>query len=363
MIFLTDEELRETYSAEEFDALRKMRRTLEGLPKNRAHELGREMLRALWPDELERIAKTHWINTKDRGLQLLVPNYAQVRFYEDVIQARRKEGLPIRGIILKARQLGFSTFIQAWQFEQCDSNRHRVAMTISFDDPSTAELFQKAHLIYERQFFPLPKRRFSGKILHFEEPHGSQFHTRTAGNLSAGRSQTIHHLHCSEVPMWSTPDETLTSVCQAVPMTPASSIFIESTAKGAVGVFYDWWQESEKGERDYVPFFAPWKWDPEYSLPFATSVAREKFVRGMKEKDRRYMRRHELSYEQMNWRAWKIRNDLHNSEKLFRQEYPADATEAFLSTGSPVFSAEKLLELQEQAVNPIWVGDLMLVRR
>ena len=110
-------------------------------------DMGRQFLRAMWGDELEYIAKTHWIGTTTPGVKVLFQaNYAQLRFYKDVIQTSRDAKLPIRGIILKARQLGFSTFMQSWQYEQCEREDLRHSMTVSFDEPSTKELFAKAHM-------------------------------------------------------------------------------------------------------------------------------------------------------------------------------------------------------------------------
>ena len=349
------------YSKAEIEFLTKYARHLNTLedPIRRA-TIGRHILRELWPDELEFISKQHWIGTKTPGVKVLLePNFAQARFYKDVIQHSREENLPIRGVILKARQLGFSTFIQSWQYEQCDRADLRSTITVSYDEPSTKDLFAKARMIHQNLWFPRQTTRSSRGSLEFL--NGSEFHTRTAGNTRVGRSQTIHHAHCSEIPMWDDPGEALTSLTGCVPLTANSSMLYESTAKGAVGEFYEAWQAAEAGESHFVPFFAPWFWDPDYRLDFPDNDRRNAFGRTLDVKSRKYMERHSLSLEQMRWRAEKIK-EFHGSVRRFQQEFPAEPMEAFLTTGAPAFDPDRVAELQLNAVDPYWVGDIVLQR-
>lgn len=349
------------YTPDELGKLEQAAAVVNGIPEeDRRREIGRMILRKLWPDEIQYIAKTHWIMTKKAGhKQLLEPNYAQVRFYEDVIQHCRAEAVPIRGIILKARQLGFSTFIQAWQYEQCDRNNLRTSMTVSYDTDSTKEMFQKAKMIHGHSWFPHKAKRDSRGVV--ELVNESTFYTRTAGNTRVGRSQTIHHCHCSEIPMWDDPAEALTSLTACVPVSPDSSLLYESTAKGAVGEFYQAWRDASRGESDMVPFFAPWFWDPEYKLGFPSEDHRRKFGRDLGHKDRRYMERHSLSLEQMRWRQKKIQG-YSGSIRRFRQEFPAEPMEAFLTTGSPAFDPDAVQELASNTTQPYFQGDIVIER-
>ncbi len=349
------------YSKTEVAFLTKYARVLNRIPEpSKRAMLGRHILRELWRDELEFISKQHWIATKTPGLKvLLVPNYAQERFYKDVILHCREEKAPIRAVILKARQLGFSTFIQSWQYEQCDAADLRSTITVSYDESSTRDLFAKARMIHSNLWFPRETKKDSRGSLEFA--NGSEFHTRTAGNTRVGRSQTIHHAHCSEIPMWDDPGEALTSLTGCVPLTANSSMLYESTAKGAVGEFYEAWQAAEAGESHFVPFFAPWYWDVHYILPFPDTDRSRAFGASLPTKCRRYMERHSLSLEQMRWRAEKIK-EFHGSVRRFQQEYPAEAMEAFLTTGAPAFDPDRVAELQANAVGPYWLGDIVLQR-
>jgi len=349
------------YDAREVAALEALRKKLDSIKDEKEQaKFGRGALRWLWPQERLYIEKTHFIRSKVGGAAVQLRfNYAQQRLYE-VMEAKQSEGLPLRIMILKGRQLGFSTFIQSWQYEQCDREQNRSSLTISYDEPSSTELFQKGAFLHRHMWFPWKTERDSSNILEFDKAHGSISTVRTAGNLSAGRGDTYQHLHCSETPMWVDAGETLNSAMQAVPDQARTSVFNESTAKGAVGEFYDEWGKASRGESDFVPFFAPWFWDPNYALPFPSTDLANAFGRSLDPTERRIQEAHDLSLEQLRWRRWTIRNKCQGSEAKFRQEYPCTAKEAFLTTGSPVFSAEAIAALEQNAAFPQWTGNITL---
>lgn len=360
---LTDEELEQHYEKKEVEELVALRKNLALVTNEELREqAGRRALRAMWSDELTYLSKTTWIVNKKSEMVLLKPNYAQIRFYEDVVQRCRRENRMIRGIALKARQLGYSTLIQALQNLWCDEHRHRFAMTVSYDEDSTEELFQKTKLMRDRAWFARKATRERGGVLHYAEPHGSVLYTCTAGNINAGRGRTLHHLHCSELPMWADAEATLQSVHQCVPKLAHTSVFHESTAKGAHGEFYDMWCAAEAGENSYIPFFAPWFWDPEYTFDFGSADRERAFMRTLNHEDQQYQATYKLTPGQMAWRAFKTKDDLKGSRAKFKEEYPACAEEAFLTSGHPVFSPEKIREMQLGVRPPLSVGDIFFVK-
>lgn len=355
------EGIRPAYTPDEIEKLVWIGDTINHLDDAPRQHLGREYLRALWRDEATFIAKTHWIRTKIPGrLARMEFNYAQERLHQ-IIREQQEKNEPVRIIVLKARQLGFSTFIQSWHYEQCDRNENRVALTISYDEASTIEMFNKASMIHDRMWFPRVTRRSSRNLLEFGDDHGSVFHTRTAGNPNAGRGDTYHHLHLSEVPMWDNSSEVLDAVLQAVPSGPDTSVILESTAKGAVGDFYEMWCGAEDGKNGYIPFFAPWFWDPEYSIDFkGNATARRAFARSLSREDKEYMEKHGLTIEKMAWRHHTIRDKLRGSKRRFDQEYPTEPKDAFLTSGTPAFNAAAVADLHHNAAPPLWQGDILL---
>jgi hypothetical protein len=348
------------YEDLEIDVLRDVRRVAETLDDKERWAFIREAQESLWPDELTRFQKTSVILTKEDGPKLLRLNFAQRRFWEDVIVRSRKERRPIRAIVLKARQLGFSTLIQALHYFWCDQHPNRFAMTISYDEPSSKELFQKAHYVDAMHWAAREKGRASANAIAFKPPHNSTFYVGTAGSANTGRGYMIQHLHCSELPMWPNPEEVITAVHQAVPSAPFTSIIWESTAKGAYGLFYDKWSAAVDSDSGFIPFFAPWHWDKQYTHEFASDDHRRLFLRQLSKEDRQYMDAHKLTPEQMKWRAWKIDEGFSGDARQFKQEFPASAGEAFLTSGSPVFNPERVMQLDANATIPLWRGEVVL---
>ena len=78
----------------------------------------------------------------------------------------------------------------------------------------------------------------------------SSYVAATAGGDSVGRGETLTHVHASELAFWpkSTAEEIWNGLAQAVPNTNGTAIFIESTANGVSGIFYDLWRGAVEGK-------------------------------------------------------------------------------------------------------------------
>jgi len=164
----------------------------------------------------------------------------------------------------------------------------------------------------------------------------SSYVVATAGGDSIGRGETLTHVHASELAFWpkTAASENWNGLVQAVPNTKGTAVFVESTANGVSGIFYDLWKGAVEGTNGYVPVFIPWFADPTYREPIP-----DNFERTPDETD--LAQKYDLDNEQLMFRRRKIAQ---NGIDLFRQEYPAEPEEAFLTTGRPVFNPEKLSE-------------------
>lgn len=348
------------YDKPTVERLWKLRLVSERLPRIQANDMVRAYLRTLWDNEPDYIQNTHQITTKKDGVVLLRWNKPQKRWYEAVVEASRAQRRAIRNIITKARQMGFSTVIESWIAEQLDRLGYRNAMVVNFDDANTAELFQKTDFWLSNNYCPRETKRWSGGVIEFSKPHGSTFHTRSAGSFEVGRSLTIHYAHASEIPIWPDPDSTFVALNNAMVIGEDTAIFEEATARGAQGHHYETWSMAEDGQNDYIPFFAPWFWMDEYSMEFASEDHRRRYANTAKPSDVAYRERYGLSWEQMQWRAWMTMNKCNGSARKFQEEYPACANDAFMTTGYSVFDAETVLKLEMESTPPLWVGDAIL---
>ncbi len=284
-------------------------------------------------------------------------NRAQMRLYQEYMR-QRQEGRPVRIIILKARQMGFSTAVEGIFYWHTTNTENINTMLIAHKADASTAIFNKNKFFYDNEIPILqPMRKASNaKELLFENPTviptekrlnpglRSKIIIETAMNKEAGRSLTIHNLHVSELAFWPY-TETMVSLMQAVPNEPGTSVIVESTANGIGGDFYEMWQQAVRGESTFVPLFFPWWQHQAYQMP----VGRD-FVADYEEKELK--RLYGLRDEQLMWRRWCLANNCGGDIDIFHQEYPSSPEEAFIASGRPVFDVGALESALRQAADP-----------
>ena len=274
------------------------------------------------------------IRTKDGDVRPLVLNPAQ-KILQDAIDKQMAEEGKIRIIILKARQQGLSTMVGGYLYFAVSQNKARKAMVITHHADSTRALFDMTKRYFENTPEILkPHSKYSSRRELSFDVLDSAYVVATAGGDAVGRGETLSHVHASELAFWpkSSAEETWNGLTQAVPSSPNTAVFVESTANGVSGVFYNLWKGAVEGINGYTPVFIPWFTDPTYreSVP-------DNFERTPEEEE--LVSRYGLDDEQLCFRRKKIAQ---NGIDLFSQEYPAEPEQAFLTTGRPVFNPEQL---------------------
>ena len=308
------------------------------------------------------IEKNLYIRTKEAKIVPLKLNPAQLRLYE-ALERQRKAKKPMRVIILKARQLGFSTLAEALIFQRTATKKNVNSLIVAHREDSTANLFKMSKLFFERLPEDIrPKHRNSNaRDLVLENPERdpdkkakdpglmSRIRCSTAGGSGIGRSDTLQNVHASEFAFW-TGDKTATwtGILQAVPATADTMVIVESTANG-YDEFHRLWEAAVKGESDFEPLFFPWFENPDYRRKAAPGEIWTPEEQAMAE-------RYGLDKEQLAWRRWCIRNNCAGDERVFQQEYPSCPDEAFLTSGQSVFDNEKVRHRREQAPQPLKRG-------
>lgn len=293
------------------------------------------------------------IRNKQGKIVPLILNEPQEKLY-NAIKEQKAQNKPVRIIILKARQMGFSTLTEAILFKDTVTKFNRRTGIITHLDTATTNLFNMSKLMYENlpQELKPSIKASNAKELVFDNDNGtglkSKIKCMTAGTSGVGRSDTFDNLHLSELAFWQGDvKETLTGLFQAVPNSPNTMIIIESTANG-YETFKDMWDKAVKGENDYVPVFVAWYEMKDYKMPYSGfRLTPEEET--LKEK-------YNLSNEQLEWRRWCIRNNCNGDVDQFKQEYPSNPEEAFLSTGNCIFDKEQIIERLRNVPKPIRKG-------
>ncbi len=291
-------------------------------------------------------------------------NPAQRRLYQE-IERQREQGKPVRIIILKARQVGFSTAVAALFYERSARRSNTNSMIVAHKAEASANIFSKAKLFYETcppEIRPM-KRASNARELLFENPSNKQaerdadpglrsrIRIETAGAKDAGRSATIHNLHLSELAFWPHAGETMLSLMQAVPHDPQTMVIIESTANGVGGEFHRQWLRAVRGESEFAPLFFPWWEHEEYRIEQTGDEQWDAEELALLED-------YDLDAAQLRWRRWCISANCGGDPDRFRQEYPATADEAFLASGRPVFASRALAKAYAAAQEPLLRGEL-----
>jgi len=292
------------------------------------------------------IRKLLRIRPKKGGLRYLQLNRAQ----QEYSRACSK-----RNIVLKARQVGITTYIAARFFLQTITQPGTLTVQVAHSDESAQAIFNIVHRFWEN----LPNKRVRrgalvksrSNIRQIVFPRlDSEYRVETADD-NAGRGMTIHNLHCSEVSRWPRDGgETLASLRAAV--VPDGEIVLESTANGAAGIFYEEWQKAE--EMGYTRHFFPWWFDPSYKEDV------KKGGPAFTDEEKDLVEREGLSEGQIAWRrkCWQMLRG------QATQEYAEDAVSCFLASGECVFDMESIergaaragpaIESQENGRLVIW---------
>jgi hypothetical protein len=246
-----------------------------------------------------------------------------------------------RNIVLKARQMGVTTWISGRYFLQTIGNRGTLTVQVAHTREAAEAIFSVAQRMWENLPASLregPLRRSRANVGQMVFPElDSEFRVTSAADDNAGRGLTIQNLHLSEVGRWpGDAGATLAGLLAA--LAPHGEMTIESTPNGAHGAFYDEWMRAD--ESGLVKHFFPWWLEPAYvAEPVASPTTEERSL----------MERHGLTAEQIGFRR--------GLERSFRglraQEFAEDALSCFRASGECCFEIDAVERRLAEAPEPI----------
>jgi len=280
------------------------------------------------------------IRNKHRNLVCLRLNRAQQEYSCNCTQ---------RNIVLKARQVGITTYVAARFFIQTITQPGTVSLQVAHDQESAEQIFRMVHRFWENLPIEVQQgalRTSRSNVREMAFPRlDSEYRVATAADEDAGRGTTVHNLHCSEVARWpGDPQETLSSLRATVP--EGGHIVLESTPSGASGAFYEEWQQAD--ETGYTRHFFPWWYDKAYRVKVGDTLADP-----LTQEEQALMERAGLSLEQIAWRR-ATHAQLHG---LAWQEYAEDPTTCFLQSAECVFDLKAIDQASTAARDPVEVWE------
>ena len=286
------------------------------------------------------------IRTKDAKVVPFKLNDAQWILQNAIDKCIAETGR-VRIIILKGRQQGLSTYVGGRLYSRVSQSTAKKAIVVTHKSDSTTALFNMTKRYHENVPEILrPSTSYSSRKELVFDKLDSSYMVATAGGEGIARGETLTHAHLSELAFWkeSIAKENLNGLLQSIPDVEDTEVYIESTANGVTGPFYEMWKGAVAGTNGYTAVFIPWFLQREYR----TKVPKG-FERTPEEDE--LAERFGLDDEQLYWRRLKVNQ---NGIDLFKQEYPCEPDEAFLTTGRPVFDPEALTKRLSELTGPIY---------
>lgn len=303
-------------------------------------QLASQKIKEKLSDRCWRLNNLYYIKDKTGKKVIFRMNYAQKQYYNN---------MHYFNVILKARQLGFTTLSMIYYLDACLFNSNHAAGVIAHTMNDAQDLFEnKIKFAYDNlpDWFKELRPAISDSARKLSFNNGSVIYTGTSL-----RSGTLQKLLISEYGKISAkyPEkakEIRTGALNTVEQ--GQQITVESTAEGKSGAFYELYDVARKNTDagvDLTPldpkgfFFAWWK-NPEYRMDADVSISSDlnKYFEEIE------LKGVTLTKQQKNWYAVKQKTQ---GEDM-TQEYPSTPEEAFQGTMQGAFYTKEMRELRQK---------------
>ncbi len=317
-------------------------------------------------------------------------NYAQVRFLL-ILEDMRMKGIPIRIILLKARQWGGSTLTQiyfAW-IQLC--HKKGWYSTIVGQTKNTSgrilEMYTKLIENYPPWLLGLTDDNYL-KLAQYGKATSNDYEIRDRRNRRVNdtviqigtvvepdniRSGDVAMVHYSEVGVWKDtpgrrPEDLIRSISSGILYRPYTIEVLESTAKGTGNFFHREWVRAERGRSTRKPVFIPWYYILNDTIPVEDQEEFARWLlscRGKKEAPEGYLDPGEYywwlfeqgaTFEGINWYREERKGVESHSDMA--SEAPSDPVEAFESTGRGVFEKSQVDAIRKTTCPPKEIGEV-----
>lgn len=303
-------------------------------------------LKANLADRMWRLTHLYWVLDKNGKPVLFKPNKSQIKYL------RERNYL---NVVLKARQLGFSTIIQIDMLDRCLFNNNWNAGVIAQDLDSASDIFtNKLKFAFERLPDAL-KQRLATKQNNARKMVFANGSSVTVG--TSLRGGTLQQLHVSELGKIAAryPEKAREIRSGALnTLAPGQVVDIESTAEGQEGEFYEMCALARKqtdaavaAKKDLMSmewkfhFFA-WHQDMTYMVNPQGVTIPARLVRYFDQ----LQKEHGIKLYP-GQKAWYTKKEEEQGQELMRREFPSFPDEAFAESVEGAYYAGPIRELRQ----------------
>lgn len=300
----------------------------------------------------------------------------------------REEGLPIRIVLVKARQWGGSTATQIYMlWIQLMRRLSFNSLIVGHQNASTEEVITMA----KRALDGYPRWLIAGD----GEPLGEKEKVYVSGGLSrsaisiprrnfrikagsaerpdSSRGGDYSLVHLTEVGLWrktkgKSPEDIIRAATSGVLLRPETMIVMESTANGTGTFFHREYEAARRGSSIYRLVFVAWFEISKYTLPVADRRAMaERIVR---ERNCGFSDDNRVATGRYIWDLWEAGATLEaiawyeatragcSNTDLMLSEFPSNHEEAFVNSGAHVFNRRDAMKLKSRCMPPRHSGEL-----
>ena len=295
-------------------------------------------------------------------------NYPQILLLRD-LEEQRIAGVPIREIIVKARQWGGSTLIQiymVWIQTRRKSSWHSAIIgQVENQAKNIRAMLTRVAKYYPQDIGTLTLKPYEqGKSRIIAETE-SVINIGSAEKPDNLRSFDLCMAHLSEVGFWKptegkTPEDLVQSIRASILNEPDTLVALESTAKGVGSFFHQEWLDAVNGISGYRPLFIPFFFINNYQKKIDDIWEFRMKLFNADEKTKATAERFwELgsSLEAINW-YFHYKSSERYEENRMNNEFPPTAEDAFTSSSENIFSLEDIHRQRKFTSKPSFVGSL-----
>jgi hypothetical protein len=306
---------------------------------------------------------------KDKNSRQVVPfilNRPQRRVVK-LLEADRRAKMPMRMIILKARQWGGSTVVEmymAWIQAELSSNCHAIVCGAEKTGTQVVlNLYGDMLAHYPEELWKgesKPRLKTTRGILELEG-RDNRIYLAASTNPNAVRGVDASLVHLTEAAYWKAtpgkdPWDAVRAIYCSVAMNEMTMIVMESTADGVGSFFHEEWLRAESGKSDMRAVFVAWHEIKAYTLHFTSKEQARQLWEQLDEYEKNLWTAEQLTLEQIHW-YHRRRREMKEHSKM-KSEFPTTALEAFTSSSTNVFPIEKTNLLRRDCRQPIAYGEV-----
>ena len=265
-------------------------------------------------------------------------------------------------VILKARQLGISSFFLALDMFWAFAHKGLLGVFITHKEEARDDFRSTVEVFFAETptKFRVNYVRHNRNLLILK--NASKFRYLIAGTSEVrkgglGRGGAANFVHATECAFYGNGDDLAEFRSQTSSLYPHRLQIYETTANG-FNHFWDMWEITKTDPTKKAIFIGWWR-DERNQIPVAHPFFENYMPDGIKsvltplEKKRvrevREIYNFEISLQQLCWYRWHLAAEKDNDQSLMDQEYPWTEGDAFVATGSKFFTVEAVTECMRTA--------------